>query len=122
DWIRGAELFRSGEFKRARHYYERGLKRHGAHAASACARLDFAYCLYQDCDLARAISELEKLTSTSTHLKDAYLLLAKLQLITGKSKEAVFTMKRCLAIVPDDVQAALCYAHAMFESEVGGAT
>ncbi len=122
DWIRGAELFRSGEFKRALFYYERGLNRHSNHAAAYCARLDFAYCLYQENEINKSVTELEKLVSAGAQLKDAYLLLAKLQLILGRNKDAVSTMKRCLTFLPDDVQAALCYAHVMFESETNGAT
>ncbi len=117
DWIRGAELFKAADFKKASFYYARGLKAKPNHKAANCARLDYAYCLYQLNDLKESIRELEKLAAGGANLKDALLLLAKLQLVTGKNRDALHTMKRCLSIFGDDVQVALCYAHVMYESD-----
>jgi len=117
DWIRGAEFFRSSEFKRASFYYSRGIKKYPKHKAVACARLDFAYCLYQLNDLGIAAQELEKLVSDGSYMKDALLLLTKLQLVLGNNKNASATIKKCLSLYPDDVQVALCYAHVMYESD-----
>jgi len=117
DWIRGAEFFRSAEFKRATFYYSRGIRKYPKHKAVACARLDFAYCLYQLNDLAPAAQELEKLVTDGSYMKDSLLLLTKLQLVLGNIKNASATIKKCLSLYPDDVQVALCYAHIMYESD-----
>jgi tetratricopeptide (TPR) repeat protein len=116
DWIRAAELFRAGEFKRAAFYYDRGIQLNPKNPAIYCAKLDHAYCVYQLGEPAKAKTLLEELTAAAP-LKDAHLILAKIQLALGKNADAVSTMKRCLSFCSDDLQVALCYAHVMFESD-----
>jgi len=117
DWIRGAEFFRAGDFKKAAKYYERGFIKNASHPAAACAQLDHAYCLYQIGDILAAVGNLERVVAAGAQLKDAHLLLAKLQLNLGRFSDAVSTMKRCLSFSSEDIQVALCYAHTMFESD-----
>lgn len=116
-WIRGAELFKEGNFKSAATHYRRGLNRKRSHKAAACARLDLGYCLYQLGDLSGALQELSTVVKGSVPLKDAYLLLSKLQLSLGRTAEGIETMKRCLSLFPDDVQATLCYAYGLFTTD-----
>lgn len=122
DWIRAAELFRAANFKRAAFYYKRGLDRHPNSRASQCAKLDYGYCLYQENQLLEAVEVLQKLLNSGCQLKDAYLLLAKLQLTLGRTKDAASTMQKALSIAPEDIQVALCYAHVMFDANVPALT
>lgn len=121
DWIRAAELFKAGNFRRAVYYYERGIQRNAGNPAVYCAKLDHAYCIYQLGEVLEAEGLLKKLT-VSSPLKDAYLLLAQLQLALGKTMEAIATMERALSLFPRDLQVALCYGHIVFESETPAPT
>lgn len=115
-WVQAASYYRSGRFDQAIKYYERGLKKHKTHPASYCARMDLAYCLFRE----KRFQEAEKhLRQVATHLpssKEAVLRLAKLQLWTGRSLDAAWTMRRALRTVTPDAELVALYMFAVLDN------
>jgi len=116
-WIAGAEYFKSGDFRLAAESYRRGLEKYPHHRANFCARLDYAYCLFQLNALSEAMAELRKVVVQEPGLKDGHLLLAKLQLYTGQAVSAARTMRRALDIFEADPQIILCFAHCVIAAK-----
>ena len=110
-WIRAAHCFQDGDFRQALNFYRQGLAEHPTHRAAPCAKLDIAYCYYRLDELETATEELQDLIHSGAQLKDAYLLLAKIQALLGLPLSAGSTMFRCLEMFPNDVQALVAYVH-----------
>ncbi len=110
-WIRAANAFVEGDFTVASSFYEQGLSRNLRHPARHCARLDYAYCLFRLGRIVDASEELESLISEGAMLKNAYLLLARLQHVQGASLSALSTICEYLENFPEDVQALAAYIH-----------
>ena len=96
DWIIGAKHFREGNYQVALSYYRRGLLSAPKHRAAACARLDYAYCLYRCGNWLEAKDELVRLTISAPLMKEAFILLAEIELILGRPQAAVTMLKRFL--------------------------
>jgi tetratricopeptide (TPR) repeat protein len=93
-WIKAASLFRAKQYSKALEFYKEGLVRHSKHPAAYCARLDLAYCYFKQGSLLEAEEELRFLCTGFPELKEAHKRLARLQIWTGQSLEAAWTMKR----------------------------
>ncbi len=93
-WVRAAALYRAGKFQQAEKLYIRGLDRHYDHPAHLCARLDLAYCLFRNGKLEEAEKELKFVVARSQSSREAVLRLARLQMWTGRSLDAAWTLKR----------------------------
>jgi predicted Zn-dependent protease len=123
-WLRAADAFINKDFKRAVGYYERGLAQKPAHVARHCAVMDLAYCRYRTGDLEGAATELQKLTAESVALRDAYLLLAKINDILGKPDQSLQVLGDGLLLFPQDLKLMLAYMHTslfygLFHSRLG---
>jgi predicted Zn-dependent protease len=116
-WIAGAEYFKAGDFRAAAESYRRGIEKFPRHRANFCARLDYAYCLFQLNSLSEAMAELRKVVVQEPGLKDSHLLLAKLQLYTGQAVAAARTMRRALDLFESDTQVILCFAHCVIAAK-----
>lgn len=117
-WIRAANAFVEADFTAASRFYEQGLQRHQRHPARHCARLDYAYCLFRLGKLVEATKELEDLLQEGAVLKNAYLLLARLQHTQGASLAALSTICEYLEHSGDDVQALAAYIHVSGQSRI----
>lgn len=117
-WIRAASAFVEGDFNAAAKFYQSGLERHTRHPARHCARLDFSYCLFRQGKLVEATKELEALLADGAVLKNAYLLLARLQHTQGASLAALSTICEYLDHSPDDIQALVAYVHVSGQSRI----
>lgn len=115
-WLAGAHYFREGDYELASRHYLKGLRAHSRHRAASCARLDYAYCLYRLGKWMEAKEELQELVCGDTKLKLAYLLLAKIELLTSQPNSAIRVLESCLKFFPDDVQVITRLAHAMTEA------
>jgi Flp pilus assembly protein TadD len=115
-WVRAASRYRAGQFEEAAALYRRGLAKNIAHPAQFCARLDLAYCLFRLGDYQEAESELRYVTSRMRRAREAFLRLAKLQLWTGRSLEAGWTMRRALRDLAPDAELVSIFGIAVLES------
>ncbi|MCB0352550.1 MAG: tetratricopeptide repeat protein [Bdellovibrionales bacterium] len=95
-WVRAAALYKQGDFERASKCYEKGLKRFSAHPASFCARMDLSYCFFRLQRFEEAEIQLRQVIVKLPHSREAHIRLAKLYLWTGRTLDAVWTMKRAL--------------------------
>ena len=117
-WIRAASSFVEGDFNAASKFYQNGLERHPRHPARHCARLDYSYCMFRQGKLLEATRELEALLADGAVLKNAYLLLARLQHTQGASLAALSTICEYLDHSPEDVQALVAYVHISGQSRI----
>jgi tetratricopeptide (TPR) repeat protein len=93
-WVKAAQAYRDGKFKEAADLYEDGIKRYPEHPARFSARLDCAFCLQRLQKFSECEEHLRHVTTHAAHLKEGFLRLARLQVYTGKTLEAVWTMRR----------------------------
>ncbi|MCB0324269.1 MAG: tetratricopeptide repeat protein [Bdellovibrionales bacterium] len=110
-WVAAAEAFKERRFARAAELYRIGLEQSALHPAANSARLDLAYCLYREDQYDESLKLLDQLTRSSCRLRDAYLLQARIEVFLGRVLSAARTMKRCLKVYPDDLQALSSYLH-----------
>ena len=113
DWIKAAQCFRERDFHTASKLYAAGLKRNSRHRAALCARFDYAYSLYRLGRLDEAKEQLRVITKRDGKLRDAYLLLASIELTTGDATDAIHTLQRAVDIFAEDSKVASAYAHAL---------
>ncbi|MCB0333459.1 MAG: tetratricopeptide repeat protein [Bdellovibrionales bacterium] len=115
-WVKAAKHYKEGKFETAAHWYERGLKRHKNHPAELCARLDLAYCLFQGKKLEEAESHLKFVAHHMPHSKEAHLRLARLQLWTGRSLDAAWTMRRALRSSPHEPELVAFFMYSVLDN------
>jgi len=107
-WVQGAAHYRNGNYETAIRCYERGIKKHKDHPAQYCARMDLAYCLFRERKVQEAEAQLKFVTTNLPKSREAYLRLARLQIWTGRSLDAAWTMRRALrSVVPNGETVAL---------------
>lgn len=119
-WIKAASHYRHGKFEAAQKYYLKGLQKHADHPARFCARLDLAYCLFKNGKLEAAEEQLNLVNSNPKHAREAFLRLARLQLWSGRSLEAAWTVRRALRTVSPDTDLATVFILAVLDN--GGPT
>ncbi len=117
EWVHGAALFRSGEYRLAEKFYRKGLKKHPNHLAQSCARLDLAYCLFRQAKLVEAEQELRHVATHSPELREAHVRLARLQLWQGHPLDAAWSIRRALRSVAVDEDLATLFLTAVIENE-----
>ena len=115
-WVRGAACYRAGRFELAERHYKAGLKRHAAHPANFCARLDLAYCLFKLGNLDEAEQLLRNVTNQLPASREAYLRLARLQMWSGRSLEAAWTIRRALRSIEVDPDLAALFLLAVLDN------
>lgn len=101
-WVKAAALYRDGNYQEAIQYYEKGLAKHRSHPARFCARMDLAYCLFHEKRYQEAEKHLKNVTTFFPRSKEAHLRLARLQMWTGRSLDAAWTMRRALRSITAD--------------------
>jgi len=116
-WVRAAACYRAGKFSIAERHYLAGLAKHPDHPANLCARLDLAYCLFKQQKLEEAERHLRHVTTRSPHSREGYLRLARLQMWTGHSLEAGWTMRRALQRVAVDAETAGTFLLAVLDAD-----
>jgi tetratricopeptide (TPR) repeat protein len=112
-WIIAADEFRKGNFRASAMYYRKGLEKYTQHRVSSYARFDYAYCLYRLNELTQAREELNKIVANRVKLKDAYLLLAKIEGLTGDWFASASVLETCMELFPDDVNVYCIYVHSL---------
>lgn len=95
-WVKAAHLYRAGRFVEAEGHYAKGLQRFGSHPAQYCARLDYAYCLFKSRKFEEAEKQLRAVIAGLPKASEGYLRLARLQIWTGHSLDAAWTMRRAI--------------------------
>ena len=116
-WVRAAGAYRAGQFAVAERFYRRGLRTHASHPASSCARLDLSYCLFKLGRLEEAEQNLRLVTNQSPTSREGFLRLARLQLWSGQTLEAAWTIRRALRNIPADADLAATYLLAVLDSD-----
>ena len=114
-WMLAAHHFRNGNYRLAAEFYKAGLV-NKQHPAFRFAQLDLAYCLFRlrDPDASRIV--LKEILASEQRLRDAYLLLAEIELLFGDHDTAETVLKNCLYDFPDDFKATLLLAQTVFSS------
>lgn len=101
-WVRGAALYRAGNFAGAIPFYERGLLRYPNHPAALCAQLDLAYCLMRT---GAPLAAREILSLAFAHApghRDACLRLAHVHMLLGSPRKAALLLRDILRMrLPD---------------------
>ncbi|RMG42116.1 MAG: hypothetical protein D6719_07190 [Candidatus Dadabacteria bacterium] len=115
-WIKAAALYSNGRYQEAAEQYRHGIARHPNHPAGHCARLDLSYCLFRTGKLKEAEKELLQVTSNLPQSREGFLRLARLQIWTGRSLEAAWTIRRALRTIPADAELAGTYLFAVLEN------
>ncbi len=115
-WVKAAKYYKAAKFEAAAQWYERGLKRHKNHPAELCARLDLAYCLFQGKKLEEAEAHLKYVANHMPHSKEAHLRLARLQLWTGRSLDAAWTMRRALRTSPNEAELIAFFMYSVLDN------
>lgn len=115
-WVRGAAAYRAGRFELAERHYKAGLKRHGSHPANFCARLDLAYCLFKLGKIDEADQLLRAVTTQLPASREAYIRLARLQMWSGHSLEAAWTIRRALRSIDVDPELAALFLGAVLDN------
>lgn len=110
-WIRAAELFREGNFRKASEYYLRGLTQFPNHKAAACARLDYAYCNFRLGEIDVALREVSEVTRVERPLRDALLLHVKVLCATSENKQALAVIRKAVNLYADEVVVLARYVH-----------
>jgi tetratricopeptide (TPR) repeat protein len=116
-WIKGADCFRRGDYRSAATHYLRGINKHPTHKAAFCAHLDYAYCLYRIGNLNEAARALSKVTLTRSPIKDAFLLLARIQMFTGDPESAIGTLRRGMLNFRKDNQLVVSYVNCVINAK-----
>lgn len=116
-WIKASVLFRRGQFKKAIQYYDRGLHSNKSHPANFCARLDLAHCLREEGRILEAEKHLKYVVNNIPQSKEANLRLAKLQLATGRSLDAAWTLRRAMRFMPQDHQMLGLFLYAALDNK-----
>ena len=119
-WVKAADLYRKGEFKRAAELYEIGLSKHPFHEAAYCARLDLAHCNFKLGKFIESKELLKNLISQIPTLREAYIRLARVQMWVGESLEAAWTMRRAIREIKPDGEMIALFTGAVVEH--GGAS
>lgn len=115
-WIKAAKLYKSGLYAEAIKYYEKGLKKHKLHPARFCAHMDLAYCLFREKRFQDAEQHLKKVITFMPKSREAHLRLARLQLWTGRSLDAAWTMRRALRFIESDEEALGLFMFAVIDN------
>jgi predicted Zn-dependent protease len=115
-WVRGASSYRAGKFELAERLYKAGLKRHGSHPANFCARLDLAYCVFKLGKVEEAEQLLRSVTNQLPASREAYVRLARLQMWSGHSLEAAWTIRRALRSIEVDPELAALFLIAVLDN------
>lgn len=115
-WVRAASLYRAGKFEHAERLYRFGLKRHSLHPAHFCARLDLAYCFFKLGKLDEAEHTLRYVTTHLPASREAFVRLARLQMWSGHSLEAAWTIRRALRSIDVDPELASLFLIAVLDN------
>lgn len=115
-WVKAASAYRDGNFNLAETCYLAGLEKNPDHPARFCARLDLAYCLFRNQKLSEAENQLIYVTTHVPDSREAHLRLARLQLWTGHSLEAAWTMRRALRVLPLDAELVAIFLFAVLDN------
>jgi len=116
-WIKAASLYRDGNYEQAEELYKAGLEKYPRHPAQYCARLDLAYCLFRRGALLEAEEELKVVVKKLPELKEGYIRLARLQMWSGHSLEAAWTIRRALKRIEVDADIAALFLLTVLESD-----
>lgn len=116
-WVFGACLYSKGRYAQAAEHYQKGLEKHPNHPAQYCARLDLAYCYFRNGQFSEAEEQLKIVTAKVPESREGYLRLARLQIWTGRSLEASWTMRRALRSLPADGELAATFLLAVLDNE-----
>ena len=95
-WVRAAALYRRGDYEGASDLYQLGLDKFPDHRAAPYAHLDRAYCLFKLGRLREAEEHLTHIISVSPDLREAYARLLRLQVWSGQTSQAAWTVRRAL--------------------------
>lgn len=117
-WLVAAEHFRRGEFYASSQHYKKGLARFHNHKVAPYARFDYAYCLYRLNDFLTARQELYLTIKKNAQIKDAYLLLAKIEGALGNSIGQANVLKACLRHFPQETQVVCAYLECLLALEL----
>ncbi len=98
-------------------YYERGLKSYKNHPASHCARLDLAQCLFTEGRFMDAEQHLKAVATKIPSSREAQLRLARLQLWSGRSLDAAWTLRRALRTLKNDPKILGLFLYAVLDNE-----
>lgn len=110
-WIKGADLFRNGNFSDAIKHYQDGINKYPKHPAKDCAQFDLAYCLYRIEKVEEAEKYLAELIQKRSELKEVYLLASRIKSATGFVVTAKNILELASQIFPKDPQILSCLAH-----------
>ncbi len=95
-WVKAAELFQSGKFQEAIPLFEKGLEKHPEHPAGDAARMDLAYCYYRQSKYDASEEELADIVEFNSEHEEAFLRLARVQLLQEKFEEALETLRTAM--------------------------
>lgn len=115
-WIKGAELYQSGEFFKAAELYKQGLSTHPHNPARVNALLDLSHCLFKLQRFDEAEVFLRQVTASFPEVREGYVRLARLQLWLGYATEALWTMRVCLQRIPVDPEIVTLFINAVVDS------
>lgn len=115
-WVRAAAAYRAGNFGAAERFYRQGLKDHPLHPAHFCARLDLSYCLFKAGKIDDAEQQLRYVTTNMPTSREAHLRLARLQMWSGKSLEAAWTIRRALRYLEVDAELGAIFLMAVLDN------
>ncbi len=115
-WVQGAKHYRDGNYEAAIRCYERGIKKRKEHPAQYCARMDLAYCLFRQRRVQDAEAHLKFVTTNLPKSREAFLRLARLQIWTGRSLDAAWTMRRALRTIEANGEAIALFMFAVLDN------
>ena len=116
-WIQAASCYRNGNFELAQKHYESGLRKHADHPAQFCARLDLSYCLFKNRKFEESEKHLKLVIANLPTFKEAHLRLARLQIWTGRSLEAAWTIRRAMREIDGDTELVATFMLAILDNE-----
>ena len=116
-WVKAATFFRAGRFVEAAKFYQEGIEKFPRHSARFSARLDLSFCFQKLRQFNEAEEQLRYVITFSPFVKEAFLRLARLQILLGRPLEAAWTMKRCIQKARLDGEIAGLFLLAVLENE-----
>lgn len=115
-WVKAAAFYRGGSFREASLWYQKGLAQNPFHPARFSARVDLAFCLQKLGKLAEAKEHLRYVINNQPDFREAYLRLARLQLLLGHAVEASWTVRSALRFLSTDAELLGLYMFSAFET------
>ena len=116
-WLKGAIHYRAKRYDLAASCYQKGLDKYPSHTANLSARLDLSFCLFKLGKLEEAERNLRYVTLHARKSKKAFMRLARIQLWSGRSLEAAWTLRRALQQLPADKELAGLFLYSVVENQ-----